>query len=69
MKSKRPVHIKQKSKINRERAVKKMSLDPYIIKRPITAVPEGKSKPPPKRGVSSNLKYTMRDKATLNARE
>lgn len=46
-----------------------MSLDPYIIKRPITAVPEGKSKPPPKRGVSSNLKYTMREKAPLNARE
>lgn len=42
-----------------------MALDPYIVKRPITAVPEeeGKRKPMPKRGVSGNTKYTMRDPA------
>ena len=45
-----------------------MALDPYIIKRPITAVADMKPKPKPKRGMSST-KYTMRDPATLNAKE
>jgi len=45
-------------------------MDPYIIKRPMTAVTDMKPKPKPgpKRGMSST-KYTMRDPATLNAKE
>ena len=49
-----------------------MALDPYIVKRPMTAYDDfdkAPAKPMPKRGKSGVTKYTMRDPAKLNARE
>jgi hypothetical protein len=72
MNSKRPVHIKAKSKINRERQIQKMSLDPYILKRPMTSYDNVEKGPPkliPNRGKSSHTKYTMKEPAHLNSRE